>query len=83
MREKKIAIEGKYGKIRGDRKSNLNHFLLLKLLPNLHEFWINQKISSQGLFDLCSIKLIASLIANPPELLFGQEMLHDNLQDLH
>jgi hypothetical protein len=41
-------------------------------------FWV--KASSTG---LCSIWLIASLIANPLELLFGQEMPHSDLQDLH
>jgi hypothetical protein len=38
-------------KIHGSRKSNLEHFSLLTLLPNLHEFWIIQKILSQSWFD--------------------------------
>jgi hypothetical protein len=29
---------------------------------------------------MCSYKLIATPIANPLELLFGQEVLHDHLQ---
>jgi hypothetical protein len=36
-----------------------------------------------GLTELCSHKLIATLIANPPELHFGQEVLHGYLQCLH
>jgi hypothetical protein len=36
-----------------------------------------------GLTKLCSHRLIATLIANPPELHFGQEELHANLQCLH
>jgi hypothetical protein len=32
---------------------------------------------------LCSHRLIAKLIENPPELQFGQEVIHGNLQCLH
>jgi hypothetical protein len=29
---------------------------------------------------MCSYRLIATLLANPPELLFRQEVLHGDLQ---
>jgi hypothetical protein len=32
---------------------------------------------------MCSHRLIATTIANPPELDFGQEVLHGDLQRLH
>jgi hypothetical protein len=36
-----------------------------------------------GLTELCSHKLIATPIANPLELHFGQEVLHGDLKCLH
>jgi hypothetical protein len=39
-------------------------------------------IVKAGLTGLCSYRLIASLTANPPELHFGQEVIHSNLQSL-
>jgi hypothetical protein len=36
-----------------------------------------------GLIELCSHRLIATLIANPPELHFGQEVLYSDPQTLH
>jgi hypothetical protein len=36
-----------------------------------------------GLTAMCSYKLIATPIANPGELHFGQGVHHDDLQDLH
>jgi hypothetical protein len=35
---RKMENEEKFEKIGGGTKSNLEHFLLLQLLPNLHEF---------------------------------------------
>jgi hypothetical protein len=36
-----------------------------------------------GLTELCSHRLIATLIGNPPKLHFGQKVLHGDLQCLH
>jgi hypothetical protein len=33
-----------------------------------------------SLTEMCSYRLIATLLTNPPELLFGQEVLHGELQ---
>jgi hypothetical protein len=37
-KKKEIEKEGKSSKNRGGRKSNLEHFSLLQLIPNLHGF---------------------------------------------
>jgi hypothetical protein len=61
------------------RKSNLEHFSCWKLFPNLHGYWINQKILGKtDSIELWSDRLIATLIANAPELHFGQEAFHGN-----
>jgi hypothetical protein len=33
--------------------------------------------------EMCSLRLIVTTIANPPELKLGQEVLHGDLQTLH
>jgi hypothetical protein len=35
------------------------------------------------LSEMCSLRLIVTTIANPPELKLGQEVLHGDLQTLH
>jgi hypothetical protein len=35
------------------------------------------------LTDMCSYRLIATLFSNRPEVQFGQEVLHGDLQNLH
>jgi hypothetical protein len=69
--------------LHGGRKSNLEHFSCYKLLPNLHGFGINQK--TLGKIDLTELwldRLIVTLITNAPEIPFGQEVFHGNLQRL-
>jgi hypothetical protein len=68
----------------GGRKYNLEHFLFWQLLPNLHGFGIIQKILGQTeLTELWSDGLLASLIANAPELHAGQEVIYGDLQRLY
>jgi hypothetical protein len=60
-----------------------NIFSFWQLLPHLHGFWIIQRIPGQTDWtELWSDRSIASLIANAPELHFGQEVLHGDLQGL-
>jgi hypothetical protein len=61
----------------------LEHFSLLQLLPKLYfELFKRFRVKS-GLIGLSSDRLIATLIANPPELHFEQEVRHGDLQYLY
>jgi hypothetical protein len=74
-------MEYKPRKIRGGRKSNLEHFSFLRHVQNLHGIWIIQKIPGKAdLTKLWSDRLIASLIAHAPELHFQQEVLQGDLK---
>jgi hypothetical protein len=41
-------------------------------------FWVKFELT-----EICSNRLVATTIANPPELKFVQEVLHRDLQTLH
>jgi hypothetical protein len=41
-------------------------------------FWVKFELT-----EICSNRLIATTIANPPELKFGQDVLHGDLQCLN
>jgi hypothetical protein len=64
-------------------KSNLEHFSCWKFLPNIHGFWINQKIlCPAGLTKWWSDRLVVNLIPKASELHFGQGVLQGDLQRL-
>jgi hypothetical protein len=72
------------GNLHEVRNSNLEHISRWQLLLNLHGFWINQKILGKtDSTELWWDRLIATLIANAPELHFGEEVFDGNLQRLH
>jgi hypothetical protein len=56
----------------------LNLFQISTDFELFKRFWVKA-----GLTELCSHRLVATLIANPAELHFGQEVLHGDLKCLH
>jgi hypothetical protein len=58
--------------------SYYNFFQIFTDFELFKRFWVNAKLT-----ELCSHRLIATNIANPSELNFGQKVLYGDLQDLH
>jgi hypothetical protein len=63
----------------------LEHVSLLQLFFQIStDFEIFKRFQVKvGLANLCSYRLIATIFPNRPELHFGQEVLHGDLQSLH
>jgi hypothetical protein len=47
-------------------------------LKLFQRFWVKFELT-----EICSLRLIMTTIANPPEFKLGQEVLHDYLQTLY
>jgi hypothetical protein len=71
-------------KIRGSRKSNLEYFSFCNFFQISTDFELLKRFLVKArLTKMCSDRLMETLIANTPDLHFGQEVLLGDLQCLH
>jgi hypothetical protein len=55
-----------------------NFFQISTDFELIQRFWVKFELT-----EICSLRQLATIIAIPPELKLGQEVLHGDLQTLH